>query len=194
MINYDAYANTYDTRYKTGMCLKENEAISALLDKYNVKERKTLDVGCGTGFALDLCDIRKYKGIDLSKNMVEQARRKYPRKNFVVADFSIASLGLELFDCALCLFSIPYIGENAAEKILRHLHTGGVCICVYYNKPYLNPNSVYYGNKEEYDKNIKPLVKSSIRAFRRHFGVVEERYLTSNGAYKVSVFRKGKEI
>ena len=96
----------------------------------------------------------------------------------------------ESFEVALCLFSIPYIGENAAEKIYESLAKDGVCICVYYNKPYLSPDSVYFKQKEMYGTNIKPNVKKVVAAFRERFATIEDFYLANDEAYKVSIFRK----
>lgn len=190
MINYDTYANSYDERYTSEMCKRENEAVAELLRRYNVSELSVLDVGCGTGFALDLCNIRKYKGIDISPKMIEQATKKYPRKTFIARNITTIHLGLEGYECVLCLFSIPYISCEAVEKIYNHLNKGGICICVYYNKPYLNPNSVYHGFKDGFNTEIKPKVKEVIDAFKSRFKTIEEHDLTKDKTYSVSVFRK----
>lgn len=190
MINYDTLADSYDSHYQSDMCKKENIAVHNLLIKYKVTELKTLDVGCGTGFALDLCNIRDYKGIDISKEMIKQAIKKYPKKNFVATDIQSANLGLTTYDCTLCLFSIPYIGLSAVDKIFSHLNTGGICICVYYDKPYLNSDSVYFERKEEFVKDVLPKVKRVVTAFESKFTTIEEHYLTLDGTYTVAVFRK----
>lgn len=191
MIQYDSLAEEYDSRYTSPMCIEENAAVRDILIKYGVASRRTIDIGCGTGFALDCLDITRYKGIDISAEMIKVARRKYPKKIFAVEDIQKAGSKLTPYDAALSLFSIPYIGKESAENIYRMLKYGGICIAVYYNKPYLNAGSVYYGQKEMFNADVKPQVKSVIRAFKRRFETIEEHNLTPDGTYTVSVFRKG---
>ena len=191
MIDYDLIANSYDSKYKSVMSLRENKAIKVLLKKYRVPQRTVLDVGCGTGFALDLIDIPYYQGIDVSPNMIDVAKKKHRFANFNKAD--IKDMSAELLGkhgAALCLFSIPYIGVEAVDKIYETLVKDGICICVYYNKPYLNPDSVYYGRKQIYDNDIKPNVEKVVGAFLERFSWIEKHDLTTDETYTVCVLRK----
>lgn len=190
MIEYGSIATSYDERYTSDMCRAENEAVCELLNRYGVSSRRTLDVGCGTGFALDCIKIDRYLGVDISREMIEIARQKHPSCTFRAVPLQDVRVGMESVEVALCIFSIPYIGEDAAEILHGFLKPNGICICVYYNKPYLNPNSVYGGQKRMFDKDVRPKVKRVIRAFKRRFKVVEEHDLTEHGTYTVAVFKK----
>ncbi|SFB07625.1 Methyltransferase domain-containing protein [Acetitomaculum ruminis DSM 5522] len=64
------------------------EQLKIWLKNMGVNPVSFLDIGCGTGV---LCRIMrdmglKIKGIDLSKNMIEIAKKNCPGANFVVAD------------------------------------------------------------------------------------------------------------
>lgn len=190
MIDYSSYASTYDSRYQSDMCQRENAAVKEILERYEVKNKVVLDVGCGTGFSLDICGIKRYKGIDISKEMIAQARKKHPDKKFTLRKVTSPKWEPEICDCVLCLFSIPYIGTEAVNAIYRILKKDGICICVYYNKPYLNPNSVYGGDKETFDKDVEPNVKAVVERFRGKFDTIEDHRLTPDETYTVSVFRK----
>lgn len=190
MIDYNTYASTYDNRYKSDMCERENAAVKELLERYGVKDKVVLDVGCGTGFSLDICDIKRYKGIDISKEMIAQARKKHPDKKFTLGKVTSSKWKPEIIDCVLCLFSIPYIQTEAVNAIYRVLKKGGICVCVYYNKPYLNPDSVYGNDKETFDKDVDPIVKVVIGRFRSKFEEIENHSLTPDETYTVGVFRK----
>lgn len=190
MIDYNAYASTYDNRYKSDMCERENAAVKELLERYGVKDKIVLDVGCGTGFSLDICDIKRYKGIDISKEMIAQARKKHPDKKFTLRKVTSSKWKSGICDCVLCLFSIPYIQTEAVNAIYRILKKDGICICVYYNKPYLNPNSVYGNDKGTYEEDVEPNVQAVIERFRGKFWTIEDHRLTPDETYTVSVFRK----
>lgn len=193
MINYGEMAKIYDSKYTSAMCRKENAKIRRLIRKWYGPGRKILDVGCGTGLAVDLVpEIRKadYTGYDISAKMVNVAGDKHPGYFFWPRKAERIT-EKEEFDIALCLFSIPYIGKHAVKPIYEALKPGGVVICVCYDKPYLNPSSVYGGHKLKYLLTVAWRVRAVLNKFGGLFTKTSETPLAGERAYKVIVYKKG---
>jgi SAM-dependent methyltransferase len=78
---------------------------------------KILDIGCGNGHHVDLLSQYKYNtiGIDISKNMINNAKKKYPLYTFMNDDF----MNRELFEPLslthiTCFFYTIYYVEDVA--------------------------------------------------------------------------------
>ena len=199
--DYDNYSENYDSRYHSDMSERENSAVRALLNPYIREWDNVLDLGCGTGFALEMCTKMKYShhgiryiGIDVSKNMIQKARKKYPEKVFINKDIVTAiddsEIDLPYFDVVLSLFSIPYIGLESINPVLNRMKDSGHFIAVYYDRPYLNPDSVYHHHRLKYELEVKPYVDMYISSLKDHMKVVEEGFLTDDKTYKYGVFTK----
>jgi len=100
-----------------------------------------LDVACGTGNHIQY--MKKYfkiTGIDLDKDMLRIARKKFPDVKFVRGDMKTFLLNKQ-FDVIVCLFSsIAHLKTyNNLEKTIRnfsrHLKSGGVVII----EPFVSP-------------------------------------------------------
>lgn len=193
--NYDEISETYDSRYTSDMSLNENEAVKRLLHHYINDYSKVLDIGCGTGFSLDLrrVDPQNYIGVDISTKMLKEASRKYPTHVFFRHDMRNGVLSSREFDIALSLFSVPYIGIGAIPEIKRSLRNGGVFIVVYYNKPYLNHDSVYYNHRLKYHLCIKPRVKRFMKVLRKNMKCMQSGYLTKDETYCYAIFKEYKK-
>lgn len=101
---YDDLANNYDYFYNDNISLAEDEIIKDIISKLVIPFSKVLDCGCGTGLARYLMkDIPcQYTGIDISKNMLEIAKNKYPECHFIHGDCS----------------NMPYINDNSVDNII----------------------------------------------------------------------------
>ena len=191
---YDELSETYDSRYKSDMSQKENDAVKNILDWFITPTSNVLDVGCGTGFSLDICEkidfANRYLGIDISRKMIDKAKEKYPSALFIEGD---AKDIFGSFDIALSLFSIPYIGLKSIRNIKNHLRDGGVFIAVYYNKPYLNGDSVYAGHELKYRLFVESKVKKFIKECKKDMKLMKEGFLTKDETYRYSIFKEYKE-
>lgn len=201
MLNYDSYAGKYDSRYTSDMCMQENKAIyDAIIKIPNYTERKVLDIGCGTGFFLDLfySEYEKaesnYIGIDISDEMVKCAREKYPKVKFYAED----SRNMERiirgndfhFDFAISFFTIPYIGVETIKSVYENISKGDFFLTVYYDKPYINPCSVYSDKKEYYENEVNPKVQECVNCMRNLFTEVYNHSLTEHKTYKIALYKK----
>ena len=79
MSYYDSISEGYDELYEEEQ-LKKCRIIA---EHFNFKNKKILDVGCGTGIAANFFHCKT--GIDPSEKLVEIARKKYPKIRFIVA-------------------------------------------------------------------------------------------------------------
>ena len=192
MVQYSELADHYDERYTSQMCKSEDEAVKYWVGAVLSHSDRVLDVGCGTGYAVDkfpAINPKKYTGVDSSLKMISKAREKHPEHFFhwIRAEF-IA--GTESYDVAMCLFSIPYIGTKAVRAIYDALKPGGYVVCVSYKKPYLNPSSVYGGQKWRYLLTVDWRVRKVLRKFRKTFNTIIETPLIEAETYTVSIFKK----
>lgn len=199
MLNYSVYAKNYDNRYTTDMCLQENAAIYEALKKiHKIELRYILDLGCGTGFLLDLMqneiDDQRYLGIDISSKMIEVARQKYPKKLFIVDDCKNVTEHVRQYefkpDLAISFFSIPYIGVETIKAVYSILDEKGKFLAVYYNKPYINPMSVYYNKESNYKLEVKPKIEACIKCLQNLYKMEFSHLLTDTHAYNIALFSK----
>ena len=93
-----------------------------------------LEIGCGTGDTLAALNRSRGMGIDISENMIEIARKKFPHLQFEVGDFEDLQIDKQ-FDFVLVDGTIGNVDD--IQSALNELHK--VCksetrlIIVYYN-------------------------------------------------------------
>lgn len=186
-MDYSEIADTYDSRYVHEDSLDENRQIKHLLNLYVGKTDKVIDLGCGTGFAVSMIPQETdYIGLDISEEMIEQARKKYPARKFIVQDAEAREMPVGSVYTAL--FSIPYIGIRTIKKIAS-VRSQKLFIGVYYDKPYCNRDSVYYGHRLKFWLTVKPKVRRFIHTLQKYGTVIEEHPLTMKCTYRVIVVR-----
>jgi ubiquinone/menaquinone biosynthesis C-methylase UbiE len=132
---YDDYGTWYDKeRNNTYYYSLINDIETGVVREY-VTDKKTLEIGCGTGIILS--QVSKFTqeswGIDLSSGMLEAAKKK----NLHVKEANAVNIPFddEEFDVVYSfkvLAHIPNIKEVIAE-IYRVLHPNGIAILEFYN-------------------------------------------------------------
>ena len=133
--HFDAQASEYDARdtyYYSRNGKISCRDIAALL---KTREYSTLlDVGCGTGFLIDLLAGQKeaeYIGLDLSEKMVEAAREKGIRgARFLTGSadrLPFADGSMDVVTCSQSFHHYPY-PEKAMQEACRVLKKGGVYV------------------------------------------------------------------
>ena len=80
---YDKIAPGYDELYMAEQLQKMTAVIAAMGPDVPKRNEKLLDVGCGTGISMSVWNC-ECTGIDPSSELIDIAKKKYPKKNFVV--------------------------------------------------------------------------------------------------------------
>jgi len=111
------------------------EYLTDLLERVDFKPRTILDAACGTGNVSEILSDRGYEvvGVDIAPGMIEAARAKHSRVEYLVSDMAELDLGRK-FDLAISLFdSLNYITDpghlaRAIERVGEHVVQGGYFI------------------------------------------------------------------
>jgi len=130
------YASIYDSLYSNKNYVKEVNYIIKNIKKKNKSAKNILDLGCGTGTHAHLFGKKGYKtvGVDLSKSMINEAKKKYKlNKNLKFIHHDLKKLNLKKkFDVVVALFDILSFQISNSEvsqffKIInRHINKGGL--------------------------------------------------------------------
>lgn len=109
----------------------ENPAIEKFL-KAEVKGKKVLDLGCGSGISTKrLSDFgAKVKGLDLSRNLIEIARKENPKINFYVGTGRKTPFKKNEFDIISSGLMVHYIKDlnKLFKEISRILKNKGLFV------------------------------------------------------------------
>jgi len=132
---YNKFAPYYDEIYSKRNYETEVDFVKKAVSRFNVRGKTLLDMACGTGGHLQKFEEHGFKvtGVDLSPEMLEQARMKV--KNADLFQGAMQSFqSKQTFDIVTCLFSS--INYNITQAELRKtlnvfhnlLHPGGIVV------------------------------------------------------------------
>lgn len=141
--NYATLAEYYDELDIVNE--KNNEVIDKLLKKYKVKT--VLDMTCGTGVQVEYLLKKGYKvtASDLTKEMLDIAKKKFPNIEFHQGDMRTAKYGE--FDAVITIFcAIGHLTkedfEKAIKNISNNLNKNGIYIFDIFNMDFMKKNFV----------------------------------------------------
>ena len=164
-MNFDKSAARYDGAYGNA----SRRFYRLLLSQVELKQgAAVLDVGCGTGAILrnmaDVCPINGY-GIDMSENMIEEAKRKCPEMNIQISRCEETPFADNTFDVITVCMAYHHFSDKAgfAKEAARIIKPGG---CLYIADPY-------------FPGIIRVLMNAFFRAIR-----VAGAFFTSDEIYK----------
>jgi len=135
---FERYAEYYDIIYSNKDYDAETSYLDELLAHFG-RPKSILDLGCGTGEYMIRLQKFGYavSGIDISKEMITQARKKGVLSTWR-ADMRKFHLG-SYFDCCICMFGgIGYLNNihdfvRTLECVGEHLEPNGIFVFDYWN-------------------------------------------------------------
>ena len=127
---YAKVAPRYDRVFERAI-LAEGRLTS--LVKGYAEGRRVLDLACGNGRWLERLTPARYVGLDLSEQMLAQARERQPDCFFLRGDMAVLPFADESFEVAVSLFGgmghLPPDGQQLmAREAARVLTPGGVAV------------------------------------------------------------------
>ncbi|MGQ9759707.1 MAG: class I SAM-dependent methyltransferase [Candidatus Methanomethylicaceae archaeon] len=124
--DYNATAHLYDERYRQEQILK----IGFLLGKIRPKEDNVLlDVGCGTGLLFEFVNCKFIVGIDISINMLKEARKRAGKNVELIlgdAEFLPIKSGSADIVMSITVAQLFMDQERFMSEVKRSLKRGGV--------------------------------------------------------------------
>lgn len=140
MNNFDEYAYYYNLFYKNKDYASEAKTVSSLIEKHtngSNKPKTLLNLGCGTGrHDVEFTKLGyQVKGIDLSKNMISEAKTNYNKYgiDFAVGDVRTYRDSVKYDVCTSLFHVISYQNSNkdlseAFTTAYEELQSGGLFV------------------------------------------------------------------
>ncbi len=79
--------------------------------------KRVIDIGCGTGEFCSLFNVSNYLGIDISKNYIDYAQKKYKHR-FCCCDAQLSGCKDAYFDVALIIGVLHHLDNSSIESVL----------------------------------------------------------------------------
>jgi len=127
MVDYNPFATTFSASRKN-MKWPEIEYFFQFLGQNSLFlwKEEILDVGCGNGRLVELMDKygfqrERYTGIDISSELIQEARKSFPWENFVISDMQDPKVWeKEKFSLIFFIASFHHLkGMQEREKVLK---------------------------------------------------------------------------
>jgi ubiquinone/menaquinone biosynthesis C-methylase UbiE len=176
---FDIYTQNYDRWYDKNryIFLSELRCIKKAIGRVNLKNKKTVEIGVGTGRFASKLGI-KY-GVDISKNSLKFAAKRGIKTYF--SDAEKLPFGNDEFDYAFMIFSICFFKKpvRVLKEVQRILKRNGVIIIAMINA---NSKLARYYKKNRY-KNI--FYRNA--KFYKPENIIKK--LKKTGFYKIETFQ-----
>lgn len=195
---YDTfYASVYDS-----LLFEPNKnafEVSEILHYTNTKNKRVLDIGCGTGHHCDQFNRQNFKciGLDKSKAMINKAKKNYPTAQFIHGDANQSILfNPGNFDLITILyFTIYYIKNKMTvfKNCYEWLDSGGYLAIHLVNKEHFDPivpaaNPLIMINVQDYAKQRITKSKVIFDKFEYHSKFIKDE---PAGFHEKFIFKDG---
>lgn len=166
-----------------------------VMEKYIPRNSKILDVGCWTGQLYTALANRRYQytGIDISKEAISLAKRKYKDAVWKVSDATRLPFSNAKFDAVVMFEVLEHLGdkeEMCISELKRVLKKGGILIL---STPAHNLLSLF-SDPAYFLQNHKHYKEHKLREFLRKDFLVNNIWLKGNiiyvGMYLTQMFFK----
>jgi ubiquinone/menaquinone biosynthesis C-methylase UbiE len=132
--HYDDVADRYDHHYDHSRGRSYHTHLSRHLIEVLPKKGLLLDIGCGTGLFVEKYGVAQGTaiGLDISRGMILQARRRCKEREFVVGTGETIPFCEESFDAVASLLAFSYMKDPRAVlgEAFRVLKPGGtLAVC-----------------------------------------------------------------
>ena len=186
---YEKLAELYDENWSQ-FSLTYIKILQILEKKFNFKPQSILDIACGTGYLINtLSTDYEVTGSDISKEMIDIARRNYPKIDFIVSNMKDLCLDKK-FDLIMCPFdSINYLVEKQdLKQALLRIH-------ILLNKEGyflfdFNSESLFKDlHKGSIDRKVKEITFKQILHFNNKTKIAKTRFDFGDGVEEVHIQR-----
>ena len=196
---YDTfYASVYDD-----LVFEPNKnafEVSEIIHFTNTKNKRLLDIGCGTGHHCDQFRRQNYKciGLDRSQAMINKAKENYPKLNFIHGDANQSILFTPgNFDLITILyFTIYYMKDKMTifKNCYEWLDNEGYLAIHLVNKEHFDPivpaaNPLVMINVQDYAKQRITKSKVIFDKFEYHSKFIKDE---PGGFHEKFIFKDGK--
>ncbi len=191
---YDMYAEFYDQKSAYLNSFEEHVLLKMTKD---LKGKRVLDMGCGTGRLISMLQKSgaEVVGLDTSEKMLKIARKKFPNVEFVRGDAKATPFENDSFDAVVAAFLIVHIPnpEFFFEEVYRVLKPGGVFILTNINQR-KSPKLLVKDRKEIVIKSFYHLPEHIKKALESNFFKIEkEEFVYEKEQWVNQIIRAVKE-
>lgn len=127
-LNYDVISTAYNQRYPAAQTWERGQALLELAASLNA--RSALEVGCGTGYWLNLLrrSVPMLHGLDFSAGMISQARQQPAPLRLTRGTATGLPYAASSFDLVYCVDAIHHFDSTAdfIREAFRVLKPGGI--------------------------------------------------------------------
>jgi len=194
--NMDKYQETFQIwnkiaeiyQYKFMNLNLYNDTYDILVDLVPKTNSSVLEIGCGPGnitkYLLSKNANLKIKGIDISENMVELARKNNPLAEFEIMDSREIHCLNEKFDAVVCGFCIPYLSKSDCTKLITDcnnlLNSSGILYLSFVAGDFDNSGFIsgstgdrtyfYYHNLDHIEKELETNLFETKKLVQKNYG------------------------